>query len=146
MAGAGIGQTRLVIANTADTLMVSNPWAEALDETSRIEILRYESVVLPATAVQIVGDDAPAIDLRETGGGTVAFEAPEVQGFNGIIDENGDTIDDNGSLGFVDSVTVALTTATPPTGDVTVALDAADSYGNAQLFFAIKTAGGQTRK
>ncbi|MHC1764378.1 MAG: hypothetical protein AB9869_08735 [Verrucomicrobiia bacterium] len=133
VAGAGIGQTRLVIANTANSITVANPWIEALDQTSRIEILRYEGVVAPATLVQIVGDDAPAIDLRETGGGTVAFEAPEVHGFGGSQELGGLDV---GGLKFVDKVTVALTTL--PSANVTVDLGSDDAFFNQQLFFAIE--------
>ncbi len=128
--GAGIGQTRLIIANDANTITVANPWIEALDDTSRIEILRYEGVVLPATMVDIVGDDANAIDLRETGGETVVFEAPEVHGFSG----SGDT-----AVELVDAVSVSLT-ADPDPGnleDVTLTIDSLDAYGNQQLFYAI---------
>jgi Ca2+-binding RTX toxin-like protein len=134
VAGAGIGQTRLVIANTANSITVANPWIEALNETSRIEILRYEGVVLPATLVQIVGDDGNAIDLRETGGGTVAFEAPEVHGFGGTPPILGAT--DTDGLGLVDTVMVALTSK--PGSPVAVTLDSDDAFGNQQLFFAIE--------
>jgi hypothetical protein len=127
VAGAGIGQTRLVIFNTATSITVSNPWIEALDETSRIEILRYEGVVLPVTLVQIVGDDGNAIDLRETGGDTVAFEAPEVHGF---VDIGGDDLDDVAVLQLVDTVTVSLTQE--PGSNVTVDLYATDSFFNPQ--------------
>jgi len=133
IAGAGIGQTRLIIANDADTITVANPWIEALDETSRIEILRYAGLVLPATSVEIVGDDGFAIDLRETGGETLAFEASEVHGF--IDDGNG--IDDNDSLNLVDTIEVSLA-GKPSAGDVTVKLDSDDAFGNRQLFFALK--------
>lgn len=132
--GAGIGQTRLIIANDANTVTVANPWIEALDETSRIEILRYEGVVLPATMVEIVGDDGNAIDLRETGGETVVFEEAMVHGFgNGGPVSVGET--DNDGLRLIDSVTVALTAA--PQNDVTLSLDSLDAFGNQQLFFAI---------
>ncbi|MDH4186389.1 MAG: hypothetical protein OEV08_05280, partial [Nitrospira sp.] len=141
VAGAGIGQTRLVIENTANTITVANPWIVALDETSRIEILRYEGVVLPATLVQIVGDDANAIDLRETGGETVAFEASEVHGFVDVAPADG--FDDDDTLSLVDTVTVSLTNK--PSNDVTVQLNAADSFGNPQLYFAIKV-GSQFKK
>jgi Ca2+-binding RTX toxin-like protein len=135
--GAGIGQTRLIIANTADTITVANPWIQPLDETSRIEILRYAGVALPATLVEIVGNDGKEIDLRETGGETVAFEAFEVHGF---VDGDMDGLDDDGTLGLVDTITVSLTSA--PTSDVTVAFDSDDAFMNTQLFFAIETSPG----
>src|SRR4029079_12484277 len=112
-------------------------WSEGLDETSRIEILRYEGVVLPTTLVQIVGDDAKTIDLRESGGETVAFEAPEVHGFGG-----GATVgaQDTNGLGLTETLTVALTSA--PTGNVTRALNSDDAFGNQQLFFALQGPAG----
>ena len=94
--GAGIGQTRLIIENTADTITVANPWVQPLDDTSRIEILRYTGFSLPATLVEIVGDDGFAIDLRETEGESIAVEAPEIHGF---VDTNGDGTDDDGDIG-----------------------------------------------
>lgn len=134
--GTGIGQVRLIIANTANSITVANPWIQPLDQTSRIEILRYESVVLPATLVQIVGDDGYAIDLRETGGSTVAFEAPEVHGFGGgpLVGAT-----DTDGLKFVDTVTVSLTKA--PSANATVTLDATDAFFNQQLFFATEDSG-----
>jgi Ca2+-binding RTX toxin-like protein len=128
IAGSGIGQIRLVIANDADTIEVNNPWATALDSTSRIEILRYAGVVAPTVLVSIVGDDAPALDVRETGGGTFAVEAPEIHGFF----ESGQT----DPLKLADFITVALVAA--PTDDVTVSLDGTDALGNQQLFFVVQ--------
>src|SRR5690606_25724705 len=72
IAGPGIGQTRLVIGNTANTIEVNQGWFTPLTDTSRIEILRYAGVRLPAVLVEIVGQDEPVIDLRETGGTTFA--------------------------------------------------------------------------
>jgi hypothetical protein len=120
--GAGIGQTRLVIFNDATTITVANPWIQPLDETSRIEILRFSGVVMPATLVEIVGDDGKEIDLRETGGGTLAFEAPEVHA--------------NG-MGFVDEITVSLTSA--PSGTVTMEFNSNDDFDNTQLYFEVET-------
>ena len=140
-AGSGIGQVRLVIGNTLDEIFVNNPWSLELDDTSRIEILRYDGVVAPALLVDIVGDEAPFIDVRETGGGTYAVEAPEVHQF---IDEVGsDDIDDDDSinLDLVDTISVSLSQM--PTEAVTVSLDGSDSLLNPQLFFAIKNGLGE---
>jgi hypothetical protein len=132
ISGSGIGQIRLIIANTADTITVATPWSTPLDDSSRIEILRYTGVVMPTVQVSIVGDDAPGLDVRETEGGTFAVEAPQIHGF----------ISDPfvGTLGLVDSVTVALSMI--PTGTVTVGLDGTDSLDNEQLFFAVETSPG----
>jgi Ca2+-binding RTX toxin-like protein len=124
IAGAGSGQVRTVIANDGNKLTVSEPWFTPLDETSRIEILRYAGVVLPSVSVTIVGDDGPALDVRETDGGTWAVEAPEIHGIKA-----GDALADHD--GFVDTISVGL--AMPPIGDdVTVTLD-----GGGQLSFFI---------
>jgi Ca2+-binding RTX toxin-like protein len=127
ISGAGIGQVRLVIGNTLDTITVATPWFTPLDDSSRIEILRYAGVIAPTVLVSIVGDDAPALDVRESGGGTFAVEAPQIHGFDGDGDD---------ALGLVDSITVALAAA--PTSDVTVALNAVDSLGNSQLYFVVE--------
>ncbi|MHC4497645.1 MAG: hypothetical protein ACYS21_00865, partial [Planctomycetota bacterium] len=106
-AGSGIGQVRLIVGNNiTGEIEVSRGWLEGLDDTSRVEILRYSGVVLPALLVEVVGDDGPALDVRETGAGTFAVEATEVH--------------QNGS-GVIDQVSIALAQA-PVTGDVTVSL------------------------
>ena len=69
---------RLIVGNDAGTITVNNGWGRGLDVTSRIEILRYTGVVAPAILVEIVGDDEPAVDLRETEAGTYAMEADEL--------------------------------------------------------------------
>jgi len=48
-------------------------------------------VIAPALLVEVVGDDAPFIDLRETDGGTYTVEAPEIHKFV----DSGDDIDDD---------------------------------------------------
>ena len=70
------------MGNDSDTITVNNAWSRPLDTTSRVEILRYTGVIAPALLVEIVGDDFPAVDLRETEGGTYAMEAEELN-FNG---------------------------------------------------------------
>lgn len=127
--GAGIGQTRLVVGN--DTLTdgssnidVSTAWTTALDTTSRIEILRYSGVVAPTVAVKIVGNSAPALDVRQTGAATFATEAAEI---HQLLDQ------DTTAKGFVDSVHIALATA--PSANVTVTPSSLDSFGNSQLRF-----------
>ncbi|HET6573208.1 MAG TPA: hypothetical protein VFG68_06375, partial [Fimbriiglobus sp.] len=136
ISGTGIGQVRLIIGNDSNTIEVSEGWTFALDNTSRIEILRYAGVVLPALLVSIVGDDVPAIDLRETGGRTVAFEAPEIHKF---VDAVGPVGDDDGILGFVDAVMVALAKA--PGGTIELTLD-----GAGQLEFVVEVSPGVFRK
>ena len=122
IAGAGIGESRLIVGNDSLTgeIEVANPWRTALGESSRIEILRYDAVALPSIEVQIVGDDGPGLDVRQTDAGTYAVEAEEIHGF---IDTNVAGTDDDSTIGLADKVTVAL--ASGPTGNVTVALDGA---------------------
>ena len=122
IAGAGIGESRLIVGNDSLTgeIEVANPWRTALDDSSRIEILRYDGVALPSIEVQIVGDDGPGLDVRQTDAGTYAVEAEEIHGF---IDTNVAGTDDDSTIGLADKVTVAL--ASGPTGNVTVALDGA---------------------
>ena len=122
IAGSGIGQVRLVVGNTPTGLIeVNNGWLEGLDDTSRVQILRYSGVILPALLVEVVGDDGPAIDARESEGGTFALEAP-------VVHLNG--------AGIIDTVTISLAQA-PVTGSVTVALssDAIPELSLQQLTF-----------
>jgi len=132
IAGSGIGQVRLVIGNTLDEIFVSNPWSTALNETSRVEILRYDGVIAPALLVDIIGDEAPFIDVRETGAGTYTVEAPELHKF---IDGDTNNTDDDDfiNLDLVDTITVSLTRQ--PTETVILSLDGSDAFFNDQLFF-----------
>ena len=118
ISGEGIGQVRLIVGNDADTLTVNNAWSRPLDTTSRIEVLRYSGVISPALLVEIVGDDAPAVDLRETEGGTYAMEAPELN-FDAPGFLYGDINTD-----LVDTVQLSLAEV-PLNGPVTANLDGA---------------------
>jgi Ca2+-binding RTX toxin-like protein len=111
--GSGIGQVRLVIGdNGVDTIETSTGWLTGLDSSSRIEILRYSGVIAPALLVEVVGDDGPGVDVRESDGETFAFEAPQ------ITDVPGGAVLD----GLVDTIALSIADA-PFSGNYTVTLD-----------------------
>jgi len=56
--GSGAGQERLIMSNTADSLVLNKPWTSSLDDSSQFQILRYGAVQAPSVDVYV--NDAPA--------------------------------------------------------------------------------------
>ncbi|MDM8557941.1 LEPR-XLL domain-containing protein [Candidatus Parabeggiatoa sp. HSG14] len=80
--GAGAGQERLIMSNTAETLVLNKPWTTSLDNSSEFQILRYGAVKAPSVDVYV--NDAPAepadttqtpgVKVTQTGGSTDVIE------------------------------------------------------------------------
>jgi Ca2+-binding RTX toxin-like protein len=82
--GAGAGQERLIMSNTADTLVLNKPWTTSLDSSSEFQILRYGAV--KAVSVDVYVNDAPAepADTTQTPGVKVTQTAGSTDVIEGL--------------------------------------------------------------
>ncbi|RKZ88438.1 MAG: hypothetical protein DRR16_04890, partial [Candidatus Parabeggiatoa sp. nov. 3] len=66
--GTGAGQERLIMSNTADSLVLNKPWTTALDESSQFQILRYGAVKTQSVTVFVNDTPMEAADLTQAPG------------------------------------------------------------------------------
>jgi Ca2+-binding RTX toxin-like protein len=66
--GTGAGQERLIMSNTADTLVLNKPWTTALDDSSQFQILRYGAVKMPSVDVFVNSAPTEPADLTQVPG------------------------------------------------------------------------------
>ena len=66
--GTGAGQERLIMSNTADSLVLNKPWTTALDDSSQFQILRYGAVKTQSVTVFVNDTPMEAADLTQAPG------------------------------------------------------------------------------
>jgi Ca2+-binding RTX toxin-like protein len=84
--GPGVGQSRLIASNTADTLTLFKPWdlgAEP-DTTSTYQIKRYDGLAIPTVPVEIIDNEAAEVILTQTGGGIGLIETAASDTFGAV--------------------------------------------------------------
>jgi Ca2+-binding RTX toxin-like protein len=82
--GAGAGQERLIMSNTADTLVLNKPWTTSPDSSSEFQILRYGAVQAPSVDVYINNTPAEPADTTQTPGVKVTQTAGSTDVIEGL--------------------------------------------------------------
>jgi Ca2+-binding RTX toxin-like protein len=131
--GAGVGQSRLVVGNTGDKLVLEKPWDLGADPASGslFEIRRFDRLAIPSVEVEIHDADTPGIFFREVDGGTRAFEDSTVGSYEVFLTQApvGTTIVDLTVLGqqvTLDQTSLEFTDLGPQTVTVTAVSDDAN--------------------
>ena len=83
--GAGAGQRRTVIANTATSITVGRPWDVAPAAGSAYEVRRYDGLVVRSVAVTIEDNDIAGVAIVVTGADTRVTEGAPA-GHPGVAD------------------------------------------------------------
>jgi RTX calcium-binding nonapeptide repeat (4 copies) len=110
-----VGQTRLILSNTADTLTVDQPWSVVPPQDAVYEIRQFSGQALPSVRVRIYSEQKPEIVVDQSEGYTSVAENP-----SGTVDNKA-----------VDTVSVRLSHQPLPGETVSVNLD-----GSGRLQFA----------
>ena len=66
--GPGVGQERLILSNTSNTLTLNGPWSVAPTSASIYRIDMFDGLAVPSLRVQVNDNDLPGVIVDETQG------------------------------------------------------------------------------
>ncbi len=75
--GAGSGQERLILSNTASTLTLNGAWSVEPDATSIYRIERFDGLAVPSVQVEINDNDQVGLIITESGAETSVIEGSD---------------------------------------------------------------------